>query len=563
MLLTITGESWRFPLDWSTWAACLESHPDQEFAAYVVQGLKDGFRIGFDYANRTVKKASRNMASALDHPEVVRQYLARECSEGRVLGPLDPDQFPTTHVSRFGVIPKRTTGQWRLIVDLSSPEGGSVNDGIEEVICSLSYVSIDDAVRAIREKGRGAMLAKVDIRSAYRIVPVHPEDRWLLGMLWEGALYVDTALPFGLRSTPKIFTAVADAAEWIAKQQGVAGLFHYLDDFLIVAPPDLDEGAAQLTILLALFDHLNIPVAPEKLEGPATSIVFLGIELDTIQLRLRLPVGKLQELQKLIQSWIGRRSCYKQELQSLAGKLQHACKVVSPGRTFLRRVFEMLRIGCKKHHHIRLSAAFRSDLMWWHIFLARWNGISIIPGVNDTRPPIEIFTDASGGVGCGAWWCPQWIQLKWAPGMKFGELPITQKEVLPVVLACAVWGKQWSGSAVMVHCDNEAAVSVLNSGYSRDPNIMHLLRCLFFIKASYHLSLRVVHIPGKQNVVADAISRNLLSTLSVQVPAPLPSPSPIPKQLMELLVEVQPDWTSVDWAQLFGSCFQRDLLPPR
>ena len=50
------------------------------------------------------------------------------------------------------------------------------------------------------------MLAKVDIRSVYRIVPVHPEDRLLLGMMWEQALYVDTALPFGLRSAPKIFT---------------------------------------------------------------------------------------------------------------------------------------------------------------------------------------------------------------------------------------------------------------------------------------------------------------------------------------------------------------------
>ena len=69
--------------------------------------------------------------------------------------------------------------------------------------------------------GKDALLAKVDVQSAYRNVPIHPDDRHLLGMIWEGALYIDTALPFGLRSVPKIFTTMADAAEWIARQHGV------------------------------------------------------------------------------------------------------------------------------------------------------------------------------------------------------------------------------------------------------------------------------------------------------------------------------------------------------
>ena len=63
----------------------------------------------------------------------------------------------------------------------------------------------------------GAQLAKVDIKSAYRNIPVQLEDRWMLGMRWEGGLFVDIVLPFGLRSAPKIFTAVADAVEWMLK----------------------------------------------------------------------------------------------------------------------------------------------------------------------------------------------------------------------------------------------------------------------------------------------------------------------------------------------------------
>ena len=71
-------------------------------------------------------------------------------------------------------------------LDLSSPEGGSVNYGINPDLCSLSYVSVDDAARAITESGRGSNLAKIDIKNAYRMIPVHPEDRLLLGMVHVG-----------------------------------------------------------------------------------------------------------------------------------------------------------------------------------------------------------------------------------------------------------------------------------------------------------------------------------------------------------------------------------------
>ena len=93
---------------------------------------------------------------------------------------------------------------------------------------------------------------------------------------------------------------------------------------------------------------------------------------------------------------------------------------------------------------------------------------------------------------------------------------------------------------------------------------MHLLRSLFFVKAYFDLDLRAVHIPGKDNVVADAISRDDLPTVFSQVPtiSPMPTisprPTPIPQRVAEILVEGQPDWTSVDWAKLFTSCFPED-----
>ena len=150
-----------------------------------------------------------------ENPRVVDDYLAGECKLGRVVGLLSTADMTASapiHTSRFGVIPKgHQTGKWRLIVDLSAPKGASVNDGIRPELCSLTYVSVDDAVRIVLRLGRGCRIAKLDIKSTYRIVPVHPVDRPLLGMRWNKGLYVDTALSFGLRSAPKLFNAVVDA----------------------------------------------------------------------------------------------------------------------------------------------------------------------------------------------------------------------------------------------------------------------------------------------------------------------------------------------------------------
>ena len=113
---------------------------------------------------------------------------------------------------------------------MAHPDGASVNDGISDELSTLSYVSVDDIVDTILALSQGSLLAKIDVRSAYRVVPVHPEDRMLLGMVWKGSIYVDAALPFGLRSAPKMFTAVADACEWILGQRGLPRVRHYLDD---------------------------------------------------------------------------------------------------------------------------------------------------------------------------------------------------------------------------------------------------------------------------------------------------------------------------------------------
>ena len=229
------------PLIINNWSQALRNHPDKQFVDYIVNGLAQGFHIGVDPIHRCTS-CEDNMRSAYEHPQPVEDYLATELAAGRIAGPFDPHELQEVIVSHFGVIPKANqAGKWRLILDLSSPKDSSVNDGIPSELCSLSYITTDDAVEKVMELGIGCLLAKVDVEHTYRNIPIHPEDWSLIAMKWKDKIYVDTVLPFGLCSAPKIFSAVADALEWILLKQGVSVCLHYLDDFLTIGKANTEE----------------------------------------------------------------------------------------------------------------------------------------------------------------------------------------------------------------------------------------------------------------------------------------------------------------------------------
>ena len=172
-------------------------------------------------------------------------------------------------------------------------------------------------------------------------MPTNPCDYTLLGLRWRNSTYIDRALPFGLRSAPKIFNAVADFIAWVLVSRGIRYLLHYLDDFLFLVAPNSSQGSDTLTTALETLNLLGIPVAADKTEGPTTSLVFLGILIDTNRSELRLPSDKLANLITLTQAWMGKKACTKKELESQVGHLSHAATVIPQGRTFLRSLFSL------------------------------------------------------------------------------------------------------------------------------------------------------------------------------------------------------------------------------
>ena len=170
------------PLSAQAWFTMLQNYPDPSLVQFILDGICQGFCIGFTRPQSSLKSARNNLEGAQQHPDVVSDYLREEVVMGRVVGPFSPRAIPHVHISRFDVIPKGHTGKWRLTVDLSHPKDHSINDGISKPLCSLKYVTIDDAIKEIIQLSRGAFLAKIDIKSAFRLLPVHPADRNMLGM---------------------------------------------------------------------------------------------------------------------------------------------------------------------------------------------------------------------------------------------------------------------------------------------------------------------------------------------------------------------------------------------
>ena len=544
------------PLDPAMWQQHLRSYPDREFAHFIMRGLRGGFRIGVQRGAH-LKSSTRNLKSAYQQPQVVQAYLDREVQLGRLhqLPCSDSARVEGLQISPFGVIPKRNKpNKWRLIVDLSTPDGASINDAISQELASISYTSVDDAVSMVGALGPGCLLAKLDLKEAYRAIPVHPADQGLLAVTWAGSIYIDRALPFGLRSVPKIFSAVTDAMMWILHERGVQHAMHYLDDFLILGPAESTTCQRDLTTTLTTCVNLGFPVAPEKTEGPTTRLTFLGIEIDSGASQIQFPQEKLVALQATISQWMNkagsRSSCKKRDLLSLIGLLQHATAVVRPGRAFVRSLIDAASTVQHLDHWVHLNLMARSDIAWWHTFVQAWNGVSLMPFPQPSR---YMTSDASAFHNL-------WFQAEWPPS--WARVPIAPKELVPIVMAVALWGPQWAGEKVCCLCDNAAVVAVINKGSARDPALMCLIRLLTLLCAILNITVTAQHLPGAQNASVDALLRNKRFVFFHLNPQASPVPAIIPNELRELVFNRSLRWTSPDWMGLLSTTLIAALRLP-
>ena len=401
---------------------------------------------------------------------------------GRIAGPFSVRPLSNLIVSPIGLVPKAEPGKFRLIQHLSFPDGGSINDGINKSLCTVHYTNFDEAIKLVVSLGKGALMAKADIESAFRLLLIHPSDFELLGMKVNDLYYVDKALPMGASCSPALFEKFSTFIEWVTKNEANPNnCVHYMDDFLFVGlANDLDHLSCSR--LVRIFENvckrIGVPLAADKSVGPTSKIIFLGLEIDSVGQTVSIPTTKIQTVIGKVEEALKSSRLTLKELQSLIGSLSFVCKAIFPGRAFLRRLID-LTCGVKKPwFKISLSDGAKSDLRMWLVFLRDFNGISVIPDQFwCAGEDIQLFTDASGGVGFGGYLQGKWFQGKWPIAVKSNS--IAWMEFFPILVVVTLWGNILKGKRIIFRSDNMSVISIINKQTSRSPKIMKLMR--FFV----------------------------------------------------------------------------------
>jgi hypothetical protein len=471
----------------------------------------------------------KNSAAAMERQVEISELITQEVRLGRIKGPFLSPPFPSFLIHPLHAAPK---GEGvRLIHNLSSPEGTSVNDGISDEASSVSYPTLDqsvDAALALSESSNSPpFMAKVDLKDAYRQIPLAPSEYPLLVFSWQGAFYYDTALVMGARSACAIFQRISNSISFSIRQRFPdVHILNYLDDFQIIARSRARCDQV-LQALLELCRDLNLPVNTKKLVWPTTCLSFLGIEMDSFEQVLRLPEEKLSKLKNELRSMEIRKKASLVQLQALLGLLNFCCKAIRSARPFSRRLID-LTVGLKRpDHRIRITKEVKDDLRVWLVFLRSFNGTSFFVHPSWIPPSsLLIRTDAAGSAGFGLIFGMRWT---------FGTFPnewsvcnITEKEMFPVLVALSMWGEDLRNSRVLVHSDNMAVVYILNKQTSKDKRCLALLRALVLLCLEFNCVLTAAHVEGSMNTAADALSRGDLKKFRAVMPRADADPSPIP-----------------------------------
>ncbi|XP_069093123.1 uncharacterized protein [Pleurodeles waltl] len=439
---------------------------------------------------------------------MVQEKLSKEVREGRMAGPFSDWPLENLIVSPIGVVPKKEKGQFWLIHHLSWPEGTSVNDFILEEVTKVSYASVDVAVAMIEQLGPGALMAKTDVKSAFRLLPVHPDDFELLGIQFQGNWYVDKALPMGCSSSCALFERFSTALQWIFQRMtGHQWVTNYLDDFFFAAPADSPLCAAVLSGFVEIMGDLGVPLAPEKTVGPTTALSFLGIELDTVEGMARLPADKKADMMERIFGMLGRSKVTVREVQVLLGHLNFACRVVRAGRTFCRRLSLALSGHALPHHHVRLKVEVHEDLRMWAKFLESFNGIPL-KTCRDCEWDVQLFSDAAGAYGFGLYWEGRWCAEEWPSEWKHGGRSIAFLELFPLIVAVCLWGSELQHSRVLSRVDNMTVVQLVNRQSAREAGVLQLMHVFVLQCLRHDIHFIARYVPGANNDIADALSRS-------------------------------------------------------
>ena len=506
---------------------------------YLYQGFSSGFSLKYQGNLNRGRHFTPNLKFRVGSLLELWNKVMKEVEAGRYAGPFEEPPFDCFVQSPIGLVPKDKGKKTRLIFHLSYPRNGeSVNSGISKEHCSVSYPDFEEAVKLCLTEGVGCKIAKSDMSSAFRHVPLSSSQWCLLVMKCKHPItqkiwyFVDKCLPFGSSISCAIFQAVSDAIAFIVQWKTNKPNVNYLDDYLFTAALKRLCNA-QIQCFLDICQEINFPVALEKTFWSTTILIFLGLLLDTERQLICIPKEKISKALGQIQFFLSKKKATVLQFQQLCGTLNFLCKCILPGRAFLRRLY-VTNNKLKQHHHIKITAENKLDLRTWEYFLTHPTAYSqpfMQLGIL-TAEILGIYSDASRNfkLGFGAYCGPEWSLGQWDESFcKTKEPSIEYLELFAVTVAVLNWLKLFENRRIVLFCNNQAVVSMINNCTSVCRNCMILIRMIVLEGLTKNTRVYAKFVPTKSNGKADALSRlqfrrfrNLAGDTMNRYPTPLP-----------------------------------------
>ena len=320
-------------------------------------------------------------------------------------------------------------------MDLSRPEGASINEGVDgdwymgqEVAIRLPTVQFMED--RLLQMGRGAFMFKTDLARGYRQLQVDPTDWPLLGLQNGGKFYLDICPPFGLKTSALFMQRTSEAVSFVHGKQGYTSR-PYLGDFG-GAEASRDAADEALDKLQDIMAQLGLVEAAKKVCRPAQVMIWLGILFDSLDMSMRIPDAKMGEIGEILNEWEGKQRATQREMQSLLGLLQFVASVSPPARIFTNRMLENMREAPRRGTE-SLSLGFKKDLEFFIKLWPAYNGVRIIVKQDiECQGLLEL--DACT-TGCGAYNGGQYYSELFPEDILRDEHPIAHLEMLNVVVA--------------------------------------------------------------------------------------------------------------------------------
>ena len=302
---------------------------------YLCEGFREGFSLKYQGNLKTVQREAPNLKLRVGTHVELWNKVMKEVQLGRYVGPFEKPPFDNYVQSPIGLVPKDKGLKTRLIFHSSYPKNGeSVNSGIPKEFCTVKYPDFEEAIRMCINEGVGCSLAKSDMSSAFRHVPLK-KDRWFLLVMKathpiskKTYYFVDKCLPFGSSISCAIFQDISNAIAYLVHVRVKKVNVNYLDDYLF-ATALKRECDRQVQVFLDICRAINFPVALEKTFWGTTILVFLGLLLDTEKQLVCIPADKIAKALEIIHWFLDNKKATVLQFQKLTGNLNFLCRCSS------------------------------------------------------------------------------------------------------------------------------------------------------------------------------------------------------------------------------------------